>query len=48
MEPFWERLKRSKTRKIKAVKRQAYGDSDIEFFKLKILGFHETRYVLVG
>jgi len=48
LEPFWERLKRSKARKIKAVKRQAYGDRDIEFFKLKILGLHETRYVLVG
>ena len=33
--------------KIKTMKRQAYGYRDIEFFKLKILGLHETRYVLV-
>ena len=34
--------------KIKTMKRQAYGFRDIEFFKLKILGIHETRYALVG
>jgi transposase len=30
--------------KIKTMKRQAYGFRDKEFFKLKILGIHETRY----
>ncbi len=34
--------------KIKTMKRQAYGFRDQEFFKLKILGLHETRYALVG
>jgi transposase len=34
--------------KIKAMKRQAYGFRDKEFFKLKILAIHETRYELVG
>jgi transposase len=34
--------------KIKTMKRQAYGFRDREFFKLKILGLHETRYALVG
>jgi len=34
--------------KIKTMKRQAYGFRDREFFKLKILAIHETRYVLVG
>jgi transposase len=34
--------------KIKTMKRQAYGFRDLEFFKLKILGIHETRYALVG
>jgi transposase len=34
--------------KIKTMKRQAYGYRDMEFFKLKILGIHETRYALVG
>jgi transposase len=34
--------------KIKTMKRQAYGFRDPEFFKLKILGIHETRYALVG
>lgn len=34
--------------KIKTMKRQAYGFRDFEFFKLKILGIHETREVLVG
>ena len=34
--------------KIKTMKRQAYGFRDIEFFKLKIMGLHETKYALVG
>jgi len=34
--------------KIKTMQRQAYGFRDIEFFKLKILGIHETKYALVG
>jgi transposase len=34
--------------KIQLLKRQAYGFRDHEFFKLKILGLHQTRYALVG
>ncbi len=34
--------------KIQAMKRQAYGFRDQEFFKLKILGIHEAEYALVG
>jgi transposase len=34
--------------KIKTMKRQAYGFHDLEFFKLRILGIHETKYALVG
>ncbi len=34
--------------KIKTMKRQAYGFRDQEFFKLKILALHETKYELVG
>jgi transposase len=34
--------------KIKTMKRQAYGFRDKAFFKLKILGLHQTKYVLVG
>lgn len=34
--------------KIKTMKRQAYGFRDQEFFKLKILGIHESKYALVG
>jgi transposase len=34
--------------RIKAMKRQAYGFRDQEFFKLKILAIHEARYALVG
>src|SRR3989304_124431 len=34
--------------KIKTMKRQAYGFRDIEFFKLKILAIHETKFALVG
>ena len=33
--------------KIKTMKRQAYGFRDQEFFKLKILGIHETKHALV-
>jgi transposase len=34
--------------KIQLMKRQAYGFRDPEFFRLKILGIHETRHALVG
>jgi transposase len=34
--------------KIRVLQRKAYGFRDIEFFKLKIYGLHETRYELVG
>ena len=34
--------------KIKSMKRQAYGFRDKEFFKLKIMALHETKYALVG
>lgn len=34
--------------KIKTLKRQAYGFRDLHFFKLRILGLHETKYALVG
>jgi transposase len=34
--------------KIKTMKRRAYGFRDREFFKLKILAIHETKYALVG
>jgi len=34
--------------KIKTMKRQAYGFRDKEFFKLKIMAIHNTRYALVG
>jgi transposase len=34
--------------KIQLMKRQAYGFRDHEFFKLKILGLHETKHALVG
>lgn len=34
--------------KIKTMKRQAYGFRDTEFFKLKIMALHETKYALVG
>ena len=34
--------------KIKTMQRQAYGFRDHEFFKLKILAIHETKYALVG
>jgi transposase len=34
--------------KIKTMKRQAYGYREKEFFKLKILAIHESKYELVG
>jgi transposase len=34
--------------KIRTMQRQAYGFRDHEFFKLKILGLHETKHALVG
>jgi transposase len=34
--------------KIKTLQRQAYGYRDTEFFHLRILALHETRYELVG
>jgi len=34
--------------KINTMKRQAYGFRDLDFFKLKIMAVHETRYALVG
>ncbi len=34
--------------KIKTMKRQAYGFRDQEFFRLKILGIHQSKYALVG
>jgi transposase len=34
--------------KIKTMKRQACGFRDMEFFKLKILALHQTKYALVG
>jgi transposase len=34
--------------KIKTLKRQAFGFRDQEFFKLKILAIHESKYALVG
>jgi transposase len=34
--------------KIKTMNRQAYGFRDREFFKLKILALHQTKYALVG
>jgi transposase len=34
--------------KIRAMQRQAYGFRDRDFYKLKILGIHESQYALVG
>jgi transposase len=34
--------------KIRVLQRQAYGFRDMQFFKLKIMGLHETKYALVG
>ncbi|HHP7235695.1 MAG TPA: hypothetical protein ACFCUC_13775 [Desulfobacterales bacterium] len=33
---------------MKTMKRQAYGFRDKEFFKLKIMALHLTRYALIG
>jgi len=30
------------------MKRQAYGFRDLEFFKLKIMALHQSKYALVG
>jgi transposase len=34
--------------KIKTMQKQAYGFRDMEFFKLKIMAVHQTKYALVG
>ena len=34
--------------KIKTMQRQAYGYRDMDFFKLKIMALHQTKYALVG
>ena len=34
--------------KIRTMQRQAYGFRDNDFFKLKVLALHETKYALVG
>jgi transposase len=34
--------------KIRTMQRQAYGFRDQEFFKLKVLALHESKYALVG
>lgn len=34
--------------KIKTLKRQAYGYRDSDFFKLKILAIHQSKYALIG
>jgi transposase len=34
--------------KIQVMKRQAYGFRDLAFFKLKILGIHESKHALIG
>ncbi len=34
--------------KIKTMQRKAYGFRDMDFFKLKIMALHETKYALVG
>jgi transposase len=34
--------------KIKTLKRQSYGFRDQEYFKLKILAIHRTRYAILG
>ena len=34
--------------KIKTLQKQAYGFRDLDFFKLKIYGLHETKFALVG
>ncbi|NNK94935.1 MAG: hypothetical protein HKP41_11350, partial [Desulfobacterales bacterium] len=32
--------------KIKTMQRKAYGFRDMEFFKLKIMSLHETKYAV--
>jgi transposase len=34
--------------KIKLLQRRAYGDRDLELFKLRILSLHTTRFELIG
>jgi transposase len=34
--------------KIQTMKRQAYGFRDLEYFKLKILAIHQSKYALLG
>ena len=34
--------------KIKTIQRKAYGYRDMDFFNLKIMALHETKYALVG
>jgi len=34
--------------KIRVLQRQAYGFRNTEFFKLKIMALHQTKYALVG
>jgi transposase len=34
--------------KIKTMQRKAYGNRNMDFFKLKIMALHETKYALVG
>ena len=34
--------------KIKTMQKQAYGFRDMDFFKLKIMVLHQTKYALVG
>lgn len=34
--------------KIKTLQKQAYGFRDMDFFKLKILALHESKYALIG
>lgn len=34
--------------KIKTMQRKSYGFRDMDFFKLKIMALHETKYALVG
>ncbi|BCS86848.1 hypothetical protein PSDVSF_00900 [Pseudodesulfovibrio sediminis] len=52
--PFLELVKGSPgliegtNNKIKTLKRQAYGYWDKEFFKLRIMGIHESKYALTG
>ncbi len=38
----------STNNKIKTMQRKAYGYRDMDFFKLKIMALHDTKYALVG